>query len=194
MSGETVHTIHSLSQEFIDTIQAFSRFLEIQKALGIPGVELSDIAHWKMAYWGRPLKMAPPVYQGPASARVFVLDSQGTFYRGDAGALLKKILKAMDLDPASVFICHTTDISWLHERIETYGPGVIIALGEAAGQVVLSRTDSLDNFQGQVHACLTVPVMVTFHPATLLSRPELKRKVWDDMQQVMKILESTHGA
>jgi DNA polymerase len=34
-----------------------------------------------------------------------------------------------------------------------------------------------------------IPLMPTFHPAFLLRNPERKRDVWDDVQQIMKLLE-----
>ena len=34
-----------------------------------------------------------------------------------------------------------------------------------------------------------IPLMPTFHPAYLLRNPNEKRKVWEDMQQVMRELK-----
>lgn len=184
--GDKAHIQH-LSRELIQTIQDLAQYISHQQALGNRDLKLSQSAQTIMATWGLPFKKETPfLYQGPENARVFMVDSKGSFFSGEAGALLKKILKAMNLGPDSVFICNAGDLRSLHTRIQNYQPSVVVTLGQRAGQLLLNTRSDLDRFQGKFHSCHGVLVMPTFHPSTLLAQPELKRKVWTDMQQVMK--------
>ena len=62
---------------------------------------------------------------------------------------------------------------------------MIIALGEPAARAVTGRDPAVEDLRGRFHDFHGVPTMVTFHPERLLTEPELKRMVWDDMKQVM---------
>ncbi len=48
--------------------------------------------------------------------------------------------------------------------------------------------------RGRVHDLDGVPVVVTYHPAYLLRSPGEKRKSWDDLKLVLKVLAGGHGA
>lgn len=179
--------IQSISRELVQTIQDLSQYISHQQALGNRDLNLSASARTIMETWGLPFKKKAPFFcQGPKNAQVFMVDSEGSFFSGDSGALLIKILKAMNLTPESVFICNATDMRSLHTRIKNHQPKVVVTLGQRAGRLLLNTRSDLEQFQGKFHSYHGVCVMPTFHPTTLLARPELKRKVWTDMQQVMK--------
>jgi DNA polymerase len=61
---------------------------------------------------------------------------------------------------------------------------VIVALGRIAAQTLLGNDTPIGRLRGRWYTVLGVSTMVTYHPATLLRSPELKRPTWDDMQQV----------
>ncbi|MCG8616222.1 MAG: uracil-DNA glycosylase [Desulfobacterales bacterium] len=124
--------------------------------------------------------------QGPETSDLIIVDSSGRFYEGPAGNLLVKILKAMRLDPAEVYICNTADPDRLFSHIGRSSLKAVIAFGEKAGQILLGREEPLSQFRGRLHPINNTKFMATHHPAVLLEDPGLKRQVWDDMQVVMK--------
>jgi DNA polymerase len=133
-------------------------------------------------------------FQGPETADIFILDSEGGFFKGDSGALLKRILGAMTLAPDAVFICNTGDIPAVHQKIKTISPKIIITLGRLAGQALLGLDQPLEKFRGKFHQYYGIRVMPTFHPSFLLEQPQYKRQVWEDMKQVMEAFGFGHGS
>ncbi len=183
------NTIQSVSSGFIRTIQDLSQYISHQKALGNSDFLLSQVSQEKINRWGRPIKKVSSFFfQGPENASMFFVDSEGSFFNGESGVLLVKILNAMKMTPESVFICNASDLSSIHAHIKNNHPKILITLGQLAGQLLLNLTSPLEQFQGKFHSYNGVQVMPTFHPSTLLEQPGLKRKVWEDMQQVMQVL------
>jgi len=181
------NTVQSVSLEFIRTIQDFSQYLSHQKTLGNTNFTLSKLGWERLNALGKSKKKEVPFFcQGPENAALFFVDSEGSFFKGESGGLLIKILNAMKLTPESVFICNASDAGAIHNRIKKHPPKILIALGQGAGQLLLNITSPLEQFQGSFHLFHGVPVMPTFHPSALLQQPGLKRKVWEDMQEVMK--------
>ncbi|MCP3940822.1 MAG: uracil-DNA glycosylase [Desulfobacteraceae bacterium] len=181
------NTISSVSLEFIRTIQDFSQYISHQRVLGNAEFILSQGSRETMNSWGKPRKNVPPFFsQGPKNASIFFVDSEGSFFNGESGALLVKILKAMQLTPESVFICNALDAASIRILVKKNQPKILITLGQRAGQLLLNPKFSLEQFRGKFHSYDGVQLMPTFHPSTLLEQPGLKRKVWEDMQQVMR--------
>jgi uracil-DNA glycosylase family 4 len=217
MGDKEKHTIQSVSRDFVKTIQDFSQYISHQKALGNNDLTISRSALERMNTWGLPPKKIPSqkkilpqnkvpfppkvlpqkkvppfFFQGRENSRVFFVDSEGSFFNGKSGALLVKILKAMEMTPGSVSICNAPDLDSIHACIQKNQPKIIIALGQRAGQLLLNTQSPLESFQGRFHTYNGIQVMPTFHPSILLDQPGLKRKVWDDMQQVMKLAGSSN--
>jgi len=181
------NTIQSISSEFIKTIQDVSQYIAHQRALGNGKFSFSPNSLETVNSWGK-LKATPVAFrfQGPENARLLFVDSEGLFFAGESGGLLVKILAAMGVTPESVFICNAVDANSLHTRVQKNRPKIVIALGQRAGHLLLNLTIPLEQFQGKFHSCHGIQVMPTFHPTALLAQPGLKRKVWEDMQQVMQ--------
>jgi uracil-DNA glycosylase len=180
------NTIQSLASEFLGTIQDFSQYISHQNSLGNTDFKVSDTSKITMAQWGRPKKKAPFLFQGSEKSKIFFIDSEGSFFSGEQGGLLVKILTAMKLTKESVFICNAQNPSAINARIKKIKPEVIITLGQTAGQLILNLNCPIEEFQGKFHSHEGIKVMPTFHPKALLERPGLKRKVWEDMQKVME--------
>src|SRR4051812_1396771 len=139
-------------------------------------------------------------------------DAQGEPFIGKAGQLLTKIIEVMGLRRDSVYIANIlkcrpdtpgqafgnrkptpqemqTCIPFLHEQIDLIKPRVLVALGGTAVEGLLTGTDIvMGKTRGQWHLYRGTPLMPTFHPAYLLRSPGEKRKVWEDMLQVMEKL------
>jgi DNA polymerase len=141
-------------------------------------------------------------------------DDQGEPFVGKAGQLLTRIIQAMGLTRGSVYIgnilkCRPdtpgqasgnrkptpeemqTCIPYLHEQIDLIRPKVIVALGGTAVEGLLGKTIGITKLRGQWRTYRGIPLMPTYHPAYLLRNqaPSEKRRVWEDMLQVMERLD-----
>lgn len=142
-------------------------------------------------------------------------DLHGEPFVGAAGELLTKIITAMGLTREAVYICNVVKcrppksrlprpeeikvcLPVLKAQLSAIKPAVICTLGACASQALLETDAPISKLRGRFHACGEsfggCQVMPTFHPAHLLRHPEAKRAVWDDMQQIMKVLKpSSNG-
>ena len=77
---------------------------------------------------------------------------------------------------------------FLVRQLEIIGPKVIVALGTFAAQALLKIRTPITRLRGNWADYHGIPLMPTFHPAYLLRNPGDKRLVWQDIQQVMKVL------
>jgi DNA polymerase len=141
-------------------------------------------------------------------------DEQGEPFVGKAGQLLTKIIQATGLQRADVYIANilkcrpdtpgqsagnrkptsdemATCIPYLHEQIDLIRPKVIVALGATAVEGLLGKTIGITKLRGGWKTYRSTPLMPTYHPAYLLRNQAMseKRKVWEDMLQVMEKLE-----
>ena len=140
-------------------------------------------------------------------------DQQGEPFVGKAGQLLTKIIQAMGLQRGDVYIANilkcrpdmphqdsgnrkptpeemNTCIPYLHEQIDLIRPKVLIALGGTAVEGLLGKTIGITKLRGNWQTYRGTPLMPTFHPSYLLRNqaPTDKRRVWEDMLQVMEKL------
>jgi DNA polymerase len=143
-------------------------------------------------------------------------DQQGEPFVGKAGQLLTKIIQTMGLSRQTVYIANIlkcrpdtpgqsagnrkptpeemkTCIPWLHEQIDLIRPKVLVALGATAVEGLLGKTAGITRLRGQWHTYRGIPLMPTYHPAYLLRNQALseKRRVWEDMLEVMAKLGMT---
>ena len=133
-------------------------------------------------------------------------DLQGEPFVGEAGQLLTKIIQAMGLERNEVYICNVlkcrppnnrnpqpAEIEQCHpfllRQLRAIGPGAIVALGTFAAHTLLKSKEPISKLRGKFHDYHGIPLMPTFHPAFLLRNASMKREVWEDMQQVMKLLK-----
>lgn len=188
MSENRSHTEGaSIARTFSRTVADLSQYLSVQKELGNTHIRVTDQTLATIAAWGDPSWRGRRfLAQGPEDAGIVIVDSRGSFYEGPAGGLLVKILAAMRLTPAQVFICNTADPDRILSHIGRHRIKAVIALGEKAGCILLGRKDRLERFRGRFHPVYNTRFMASHHPEALLENPGLKRQVWDDMQVVMK--------
>jgi uracil-DNA glycosylase len=141
-------------------------------------------------------------------------DAQGEPFVGRAGQLLTKIIKAMGFAREDVYIANIlkcrpdvpagsfgnraptpremqTCRPYLMEQIDIIKPSVIVALGAVAVEGLLGTRAPMRELRGRWNSFNGTPLMVTYHPAYLLRNqsPSEKRKVWEDMMQVLERLE-----
>lgn len=132
-------------------------------------------------------------------------DIQGKPFVGRSGQLLDRMLAAIGLDRRNVFISNVVYwrppgnrtpsqeeimacLPFARRLIELSRPTVVLALGNAAVQTLLKRSEGITRLRGRwVDYPLenrTVPLMPSFHPAFLLRQPGLKRESWRDFLAV----------
>lgn len=69
----------------------------------------------------------------------------------------------------------------LFRQIELVQPQRLLLLGSKAVSLFLGSAQSFDELRGQVQQWGSLPVIVSYHPASLLLRPQLKAQAWDDL-------------
>lgn len=185
----------SARADLIHIIKRFSNYLSLRKQTGITFPKISEESETILQSWEKALPtQASFLCEGPENARVFIVDSQVSFFRGEAGQLLSRILTAMGLSSAAVLICNSDVQRDVRKKIRKVLPKIIITLGEEAGRVLLGPHFCLKELRGRFHEFEGIKVMPTFHPSLLLEQPQYKRQVWEDMKLVMKYAGLENGA
>ncbi len=133
-------------------------------------------------------------------------DARGEPFVGRAGQLLTDIIeRGMGLKRADVYICNVIKCRppdnrnpepdevaacepFLMRQIDLVRPRAIVALGTFAVQALLKVKTPISRLRGNWQEVRGVKLMPTFHPAYLLRSPGEKRLVWQDIQEVMKLL------
>jgi uracil-DNA glycosylase len=138
-------------------------------------------------------------------------DAQGEPFVGKAGQLLTRIINTMGLSRQEVYIANIlkcrpdtpgqttgnrkptaqemkTCIPWLEKQIELIRPQIMVALGGTAVEGLLGYCPGITKMRGTWQTYRNIPLMPTFHPSYLLRDERMpdKRKVWEDMLQVME--------
>ncbi len=132
-------------------------------------------------------------------------DLQGEPFIGAAGGLLDNMLAAMDLKRgvnayiANIVKCRPIDangrdrpplpdevaacLPYLERQIALIQPDIIVALGKTAAVSLLGLAPDtpISTLRGIVHRHADRPLIVTYHPAYLLRKPEEKGKTWRDL-------------
>jgi uracil-DNA glycosylase len=142
-------------------------------------------------------------------------DLQGEPFVGRAGQLLTRIIETMGFSREDVYIANVlkcrpdmpagatgnraptpvemeTCLPYLRQQIEIIHPKVLVALGAVAVEGLLGTRGTMRELRGRWHSFNDTPLMITYHPAYLLRNqsPTEKRKVWEDMLQVLERLGS----
>jgi uracil-DNA glycosylase len=141
-------------------------------------------------------------------------DLRGEPFVGRAGELLTRIIETMGFKRSDVYIANVlkcrpdmpkgssgnrpptpeemqTCLPYLRAQIEIIEPKVMVALGGVAMKGLFGTSEPMKSLRGRWHSFGNIPVMATFHPSYLLRNQALteKRKVWEDMLQVLERLE-----
>jgi len=132
-------------------------------------------------------------------------DLQGEPFVGQAGQMLTRIIRAMGLERADVYICNVNKCRppgnrdpaplevqacspYLLKQLEIISPKVICALGSFAARTLLTTETRISHLRGRFHTFNGIPLMPTYHPSFLLRNPQAKKEVWKDMQMIMETM------
>lgn len=78
---------------------------------------------------------------------------------------------------------------YLSRQVALVQPKVILAMGRFAIQSLLGSTEPMGKLRGTVHAFQGVPVVVTYHPTSLLRTAADKAKAWADLVLALKVVQ-----
>ncbi len=151
---------------------------------------------------GNPQAGLMVVGEGPGESE----DRLGRPFVGRAGELLDKMLLAIELPRAEVFIANVVKcrpprnrtplpderlacLPYLRRQIALVRPRVLLALGTTAAEALLDSRRPLGELRLKVHRYNGVPLVVTYHPAALLRNPNWKRPAWDDLRIARQLLD-----
>jgi DNA polymerase len=132
-------------------------------------------------------------------------DRQGLPFVGPAGQLLTKMIESIGLRRDEVFIANVLKCRppgnrsplpqeikncepYLTRQLELIRPRIICALGTFAAQTLLKTATPISALRGKTQNYQGIPVICTFHPAYLLRNPSEKRKAWEDLKRLKKLL------
>ncbi|MDA3832172.1 MAG: uracil-DNA glycosylase [Spirochaetales bacterium] len=121
-------------------------------------------------------------------------------------SLLGKMLQAIKIKPHQIFVtnmikCATSNTELAHQKematnclshtrqqVRLMQPAMICTMGQLSSQTVLQTTNQLMALRGHFHTFMEIPLMATYHPAQLLTLPELKKAAWYDLQLIQRKL------
>lgn len=138
----------------------------------------------------------------------FIEHEQGQPYTREEGVLLENMIRAVGIsNPRSdaylvnvLSNSHQHDVDVviskselnliLQDCIKQVQPKVIVIVGQLAAQNLLHSDEPLARLRGKAHILdeLKTPVVVTYYPSYLLSKPGDKRKTWEDLKLAMSLV------
>ena len=156
---------------------------------------------------GNPKAKIMLIGEGPGSNE----DQEGLPFVGRAGALLDKMLAAINLDRKNVYITNVVNyrppenrrpteeeinkyLPYLKKHIEIINPKILVLLGSTALNALIGSEVVISKARGQwiekqFGECKT-SIIVTFHPAFLMRQPAQKKMAWIDLKMIReKILK-----
>jgi len=108
-------------------------------------------------------------------------EKTGQPFIDDAGALLDKMLIAIQLQRSKNVYLTYLSLPYFNRQITLIQPKLIVLFGEQVAQCLLESNDSLDALRGKVHKYKEVSVIVSYSPAHLLAHTQDKVKAWADL-------------
>ena len=132
-------------------------------------------------------------------------DEEGLPFVGRAGALLDKMLSAINLDRKKVYISNIVNyrppdnrrptdeeikryLPFITKHIEIINPKIIVLLGSTAMNALIGKEVVISKMRGKwiekkFGNCKT-SVIITFHPAFLMRQPAQKKMAWIDLKMI----------
>jgi len=132
-------------------------------------------------------------------------DEEGLPFVGRAGALLDKMLAAINLDRKKVYISNIinyrppdnrrpTDeeikryLPFISKHVEIINPKILVLLGSTAMNALIGNEVVISKMRGKwiekkFGNCKT-SVIITFHPAFLMRQPAQKKMAWIDLKMI----------
>ena len=137
-------------------------------------------------------------------------DIEGKPFVGDAGLLLNKMLKSINIDRNKVYITNVVNYRppnnrkpdpseierysvFLKEHISIIDPKILILMGSTAMESLLGSKIKISKERGNWKEIIinqkTYLTMITFHPAYLLRQEDQKKYSWADLKEIRKKID-----
>ena len=137
-------------------------------------------------------------------------DEIGKPFVGDAGELLDKMLKAINIKRQNIYITNVVNYrppnnrkpepaeitrysEFLREHISIINPKILILMGSTAMEALFGNKIKITKERGLWKEVIinnkTFLCMITFHPAYLLRQPENKKYSWTDLKEIRKKID-----
>ena len=137
-------------------------------------------------------------------------DTEGKPFVGDAGLLLNKMLKSINIDRDKVYITNVVNYRppnnrkpdpseierysvFLKEHISIIDPKILILMGSTAMESLLGSKIKISKERGNWKEIIinqkTYLTMITFHPAYLLRQEDQKKYSWADLKEIRKKID-----
>ena len=131
-------------------------------------------------------------------------DEAGKPFVGDAGLLLNKMLKAINIDRDSIYITNVVNFrppnnrkpepaeitrysEYLRKHISIINPKILILMGSTAMESLFGTKIKISKERGNWKQVIinnqSYLTMITFHPAYLLRQPDQKKYSWEDLKR-----------
>ena len=139
-------------------------------------------------------------------------DIEGLPFVGRSGKLLDRMLAAIGLDRANVYIANIVPwrppgnrtptpqetqicLPFIRRQIELVDPDILVSLGNPATQALLETREGIARTRGRWYDYDTgtrkIRALPTFHPAYLLRSPGSKRQAWHDLRMIRRALDES---
>ena len=137
-------------------------------------------------------------------------DEIGKPFVGDAGNLLNKMFKAINIEREKIYITNVVNYrppnnrkpepseinrysEYLKEHISIINPKILILMGSTAMEALLGSNKRISKERGQWKEVIikqkNYKTIVTFHPAYLLRKPDQKKFSWKDIKIIRKEID-----
>lgn len=125
------------------------------------------------------------------SGELFSAQMQSIGINSESQLYLTQLIKCRSQTTPEQEYLHAC-FSLLKRQIELIKPQRLLLLGSTATQLFLQK-DLSDGIRGRVHQWQsesgTLPVVASFHPASILLRPQLKALVWTDLLLMRSLMK-----
>tara|TARA_B100000965_G_scaffold307583_1_gene266561 strand:- start:1010 stop:1714 length:705 start_codon:yes stop_codon:yes gene_type:complete len=176
------------------------------KILNISSCELKNNSQQIVFNDGDPESAVMIVGEGPGQKE----DEIGKPFVGDAGILLNKMLEAINIKRAKVYITNVVNYRppknrkpepseinrysvFLREHIAIINPKILILMGSTAMESLFGQTLKISKERGKWKELIvnqkTYQTILTFHPAYLLRQPDQKKYSWADLKMIRNRLD-----
>ena len=134
-------------------------------------------------------------------------DEIGKPFVGEAGLLLNKMLKSIQLDRNKTYITNVVNFRppenrkpdpseiqrykyFLMEHISIIEPKILVLMGSTAMEALFGSRMKITKERGEWKELIiknrTYRTIITFHPAYLLRQPDQKKYSWEDLKAIRK--------
>jgi len=132
-------------------------------------------------------------------------EKSGKVFQGEIGALLKKMLAAINIKIENVYLSYSINFRppedrkpttqeikrysiFLKKHISIINPKIIVLMGSTAMEALVGLSSKITVERGKWKEIIlnkkTYPIMITFNPSYLIRFPENKKFSWEDLKKI----------